>query len=117
MHILPYPRGRRKARHWFTVNIFFVIEHKALQNKKPIPKTYCPRKEAVKELHKYITELQQQNYAIILVLDANQMARSCYIKNGVKQHTIKWLKISTCMSDPFTDMFGGHPPTTTINEE
>jgi hypothetical protein len=54
-----------------------IMELKA-KREKTIPKTtFCPRKEAIKALSTLITDLQEQNHAIILMVDANQTSKEC----------------------------------------
>jgi hypothetical protein len=48
-------------------------ERQAMQQKFCIPHNFYPCKEAIKELWKYMQELQQKDHhAILLALDANQ---------------------------------------------
>ncbi len=67
---------------------------KAALKKKNLPSTtLCPRKEAIKALSSIIGELQSQDHAIILSIDANQTPSECQNASGVKPHTIEWLRI------------------------
>jgi len=79
-----------------------------------IKSNYCPCKAAVKEITEYIKDLQRHNHAIILLLDANQTYASCYTQTGLKPFSIEWLHINTGMDDPFINLFGSRPSTTTI---
>lgn len=75
----------------------------------------CPRKEAIKELYSTILELKSKNHSIILALDANQTSTSCYSKGTAKHHTIEWLRLETGLDDPFIQIHGHRPTTTTIH--
>ncbi len=67
------------------------MEKAALKKKNiPSPKL-CPRIEAIKALSSIIGELQSQDYAIILSIDANQTPFECQTASGIKPHTIEWL--------------------------
>jgi hypothetical protein len=56
------------------------MEQEQLKNKNASTKFTCPRMEAIKELQIFITQLQEQQHSIILILDANQMSKACYSK-------------------------------------
>ncbi len=63
-------------------------------NKKGIipPQSFCPRSNAIQCLKQLMEELQKQQHAIILMLDANQSIQDCYNSKGLKKHSIEWLK-------------------------
>jgi hypothetical protein len=57
--------------------------------------------------------LQQQNHAIILMIDAKQTMADCYKDSSVKPYSIEWLCIQRGMTDPFINNFGSCPNSTT----
>jgi endonuclease/exonuclease/phosphatase family metal-dependent hydrolase len=67
------------------------------------------------KLYSYIKQLQREDQAILLALDANQTSRACYTSKGTKPHTIEWRKIETGMDDPFIKLHGNPPPATTLH--
>jgi len=83
-----------------------------LQNRIP-DKKYCPRKHAIQRLDDLISSLQPERHAIILMLDANQTPKECYSSCEIKPYTIEWLKERRGLNDPFIDLCGAHPNSTT----
>lgn len=92
-----------------------LMELNTKRSNKPMNSTFCPRKAAIKALSDVLTSLQEQNHAIILMVDANQTHQECYTNKGIKPHSIEWLRIEHGLDDPFVTHFGQRPPTTTIN--
>jgi hypothetical protein len=91
----------------------FMMEKDAIK-KKQIPSNHlCPRKEAIKALSQIIGELQSQDHAIILTVDANQSVSECHSNMGLKTHTIEWLRIEHGLDDPFITLQGSRPTSTT----
>jgi hypothetical protein len=78
--------------------------------------TFCPCKAAIKALSDTIALLQEQNHAIILMIDANQATHKCYPNKGIKLHSIERLCLEHGLDDPFTEHFRKRPPTTMINK-
>ncbi len=76
---------------------------------------YCPRKDAIKELSNLIASLQEQEHAIILMIDANQASIECVNSKGIEPHSIEWLRVEHGLDDQLIEHFGRRPPTTTIN--
>jgi hypothetical protein len=91
-----------------------LMELETKRSKIPLT-TFCPRKAAIKALSDLLTYLQEQDHAIILMVDANQSHQECFTNKGVKIHSIEWLRIEHGLEDPFVSHFGKRPPTTTIN--
>jgi len=82
------------------------------QGKSPDPK-FCPRKDAILRLDYLIQSLQQQQHAIVLMLDANQTSQECYINNTIRPFSIEWLRLCRGMDDPFVQLTGKRPNSTT----
>jgi hypothetical protein len=89
-------------------------EIKRMSSKRPL-NTFCPRKNAIMTLHSYITSLQQLQHAIVLMIDANQASKDCYTSTDVRPYTIEWLRITCGLLDPFVELHGHRPNSTTIN--
>jgi hypothetical protein len=66
--------------------------------------TKCPRKEAIKALSDIIGKLQEEEHAIIIAIDANQTPEECRHSQGVRNHTIEWLRIEHDLDDPFISL-------------
>jgi hypothetical protein len=94
---------------------YTMMEFEAKKQKRAPTSSFCPRKAAIKELSNTIASLQEQDHAIILMIDANQTSKECFSSKGIKTHSIEWLRIEHGMDDPFIDHFGRRPLTTTIN--
>jgi len=90
-----------------------IYEKSCLASKRPIQPNLCPRKHAIITLQAYIESLQKQDHAIILMVDANQASHECYSSTDVRPYTIEWLKIQCNLSDPFIDLVGKRPSSTT----
>jgi hypothetical protein len=90
-----------------------IYEKSCLASKCPIQPNFCPRKHAIITLQAYIESLQKQDHAIILIVDANQASHECYSSTDVRPYTIEWLKIQCNLSDPFIDLVGKRPSSTT----
>jgi hypothetical protein len=87
------------------------------KQKKVLPKaSFCPRKAAIKALSSLITTLQEQNHAIIIMIDANQASKEFISKHGTKLHSIEWLRLEHGLDDPFIDHFGKCPSMTTVHK-
>jgi hypothetical protein len=84
----------------------------ALQAKREPPRFFCPRTDAIKCLNKKIKELQDKGHAIILMIDANQSLADCTSK-GIKPYSIAWLQVERGMDDPFIQLVGHWPNSTT----
>ena len=77
-------------------------------------KDFCPRIAAIKHLKEIIRSLQTCNHAIILMIDANQSHDDCFTKfPTVKPFSIKWLRVQCGMDDPFVQLVGRRPNSTT----
>lgn len=85
-----------------------------MKRNNPSLANQCPRKAAIRALSDLIEELQGKSHAIILAIDANQTPKECVKRNSIIRHTIEWLKMEYNMSDPFIDMIGSRPPSTTL---
>jgi hypothetical protein len=92
----------------------YMMERTAMNQKKHPSSNLCPRREAIKALSSIISELQSQDHAIILNIDANQTPTECYTKAGIKIHTIEWLKTEHGLDDPFLMLHDARPSSTTI---
>lgn len=93
-------------------------EKNALSNKSVNQKPFCPRTNAIKCLNELIPNelilnLQSNNHAIVLMLDANQMLTRCFHKNSVKPYSIEWLRLERGMDDPFIQTMMTRPNSTT----
>jgi len=64
--------------------------------------SFCPHSDAIKWLDELIHSLQQQNHAIILMLDAHQSSQ----ESTVKPFSIEWLWLPCGMEDPFITLTG-----------
>ncbi len=47
------------------------------------------------------------------MLNVNQSMAECYIGGKLKDYSIEWLEFQRGMSDPFTQLVGRHPNSTT----
>jgi hypothetical protein len=72
-----------------------------------------PEKDAIVRLDSLIHLLQQQQHAIVLMLDANQTSQECFSNNTIHPFSIEWLRIRRGMDDPFVQLTGKHPNSTT----
>lgn len=78
------------------------LQEKAfLKEKRGVPNFCCPRIDAIKWLNNIIASLQEQNHAVILMIDANQSLLDCSSSKGIKTFSIQWLHIQRGMVDPF----------------
>lgn len=91
----------------------FLMETEALKSNKALLMNRCPRKEAIKALSDIIAALQEQDHAIILTIDANQTPLECQNANGIKPHSIEWLRMEHGLDDPFLLLHNKRPNTTT----
>lgn len=90
-----------------------IFERNSLRTRS-IPKTsFCPRREAMKRLNEKIRDLQKLGHAIVLMLDANQAVADCYPNETVRPYSIEWLCLQRGLSDPFTQLTGKRPNSTT----
>jgi endonuclease/exonuclease/phosphatase family metal-dependent hydrolase len=60
-----------------------------------------------------IRELQSKNHVIVLMIDANQSHSECFSSKGLKPFSIEWLSLQQGMDDPFVQLTGHHPNSTT----
>lgn len=90
-----------------------LMERDALKKNKILPASTCPRKEAIKAIGNIIENLQRKNHAIILMVDANQTVKESTQKNIIKLHSIEWLRVKYGLVDPFLELMGCRPNTTT----
>jgi hypothetical protein len=74
---------------------------------------FCPRIDAINRLNKKIQELQDDGHAIILMIDANQSLADCITSRGIKPFSIEGLRVERGMDDPFIQLFGSRPNSTT----
>jgi hypothetical protein len=90
--------------------------YKRHQKKKGVPpsQSFCPCSNAIHCLSKLIEELQQQQHAIILMLDANHSLQDFFNSKGLKKHSIEWLRIQHGMDDPFISLAGSRPKSSTL---
>jgi hypothetical protein len=91
----------------------FLMETDDLRKKQAPSTKCCPRKEAIKALSEKISELQEQDHAIILTIDANQTPLECRNTNGLKPYTIEWLRLEHGLDDAFLLLHGTRPDSTT----
>ena len=71
-------------------------------------------KQCIKNrINNLIQDLQQKQHAIIFMLDANQTLGECFKKDKIKQHTVEWLRLQRGMDDPFIQLMGHRPNSTT----
>jgi hypothetical protein len=77
--------------------------------------TNCPRKEVIKNLNNTIKDLQTRNHDIILMLDANQSLADCFSGSSIKPYSIEWLRLQRGLDDPFIQLVGRRPNSTTYN--
>jgi hypothetical protein len=75
---------------------------------------FCPRVNAIKNLNKVISEFQNKQHAVILMLDANQSLSECFMGKTVKPYYIEWLHLQQGMEDPFIKIVNFCPNSTTI---
>jgi hypothetical protein len=91
------------------------LYEKAMSRNGNIPsKKFCPRINAILQLNNIIKNLQQQNHAIILMLDANQSFLECHKGKAIKPYSIEWLRVQRGMEDPFIKLKNSRPNSTTI---
>jgi hypothetical protein len=88
-------------------------EKQACKDNSIPSKCFCPRTDTIWRLDTVIQELQQQNHAIILMIDANQSYFECSSARGIKPFSIKWLHLQCRMDDPFISLVGRWPNSTT----
>jgi hypothetical protein len=91
-----------------------LMEREAMTTRKTLSPNKCPRKEAIKAIGENIQDLQKQDHAIILMIDANQTINECKTKNSIITHSIEWLRIEYDLTDPFVDIMGKRPDSTTL---
>jgi hypothetical protein len=60
-----------------------------------------------------IRELQSKNHVIALMIDANQSHSECFYSKVLKPFSIEWLSLQQRMDDPFVQLTGHHPNSTT----
>jgi endonuclease/exonuclease/phosphatase family metal-dependent hydrolase len=89
------------------------MEKEDIQKKRVLSAPRCPRKEAFKALGALIEDLQDKHHKTILMIDANQTSRQCTTAAGTKSYSIEGLQIKYDMDDPFVQLIGQRPPTTT----
>jgi hypothetical protein len=77
-------------------------------------KSFCPRIHAIRQLNNIIHNLQQQQHAILLMLDANQTVSECYKGNKLIPYSIEWLCLQRGMDDPFIKLLNARPNSTTV---
>ena len=67
-----------------------VNEHHSLKlNNTYDHQEFLSQKDAIKHLNQLITELQQQNHAVVLMLDANQSYDNCFSGDTLKPYSIE----------------------------
>lgn len=92
----------------------FIYEKEAMRTNSAILNPGpCPRKGAIQALSNLISDLQTNDHGIILCLDANQSTSDCYRGDRVMDHTIEWLRLEHGLSDPFIQLMGRRPNSTT----
>jgi hypothetical protein len=92
-----------------------VDEHHSLKlNSTYGHQEFLSQKDAIKPLNQLITELQQQNHAVVLMLDANQSYDNCFSGDTLKPYSIEWLRTQRGMPDPFVQKTGSKPNSTTL---
>jgi hypothetical protein len=89
------------------------MHSKSLYTRSVPRKDFCPRVHTIKRLDKLIKSLQKQQHAIILILDANQTHQECVTKSSIKPHTIEWPRMRRGIDDPFLQLMGSCPNSTT----
>jgi hypothetical protein len=90
-----------------------LYEHQCITSDEIPNPNYCPRKAAIQHLDSIIQSLQQQHHSIVLMLDANQASHECYTTNSIHHHSIKWLCTQRGLDDPFVQLTGRGPFSTT----
>lgn len=58
-------------------------------------------KEVIKAFGELISELQEDNHAIILAIDANQTPQEAMSRTGPKPYSIEWLHLEYGLQDPY----------------
>jgi hypothetical protein len=74
----------------------------------------APLQNAINDLNSLIFSVQLSGHSIILLIDANQSHDECLSNGKVKPFTIKWLKQSRELEDPFVSLTG-RPNSKTTN--
>jgi len=70
------------------------LNERACKNPNTLPTpNHCQQKETIIHLDSLISTLQQQNHAIILMMDANQALHECFVNGSVRSHSIEWLRL------------------------
>jgi hypothetical protein len=108
-------KGTTKGENTVYAQQMTLMEQHAYKANRVLPLGICPRKEAIKALSTLLGTLQEQDHAIILLLDANQTPRECHTSQNIKKHSIEWLKMEHGLDDPFIELCGQRPPTTTLH--
>jgi hypothetical protein len=108
------PKGAKAGVNTFYSQQVYLMEREALNNKSTPSTSKCPRREAIKALSQIIGELQQQDHAIVLTIDANQTSLESHNASGPKPHSIEWLRMEHGMDDPFEKLHGDRPSSITV---
>jgi hypothetical protein len=90
-----------------------IHEKQSIRANRPISSKSCPRIDAIKRLNDKKMELQNKNHAVVLMLDANQSLSDCYPSGNLKPYSIEWLRLQRGMMDPFINLVGHRPNSTT----
>jgi hypothetical protein len=91
-----------------------LMEQHAIKNGQALPPKMCPRQEAIKAIGEIIHELQSQNHALLLLIDANQTPKESTTKHTIKKYSIEWLRVTYGLTDPFIELLQQRPNTTTL---
>lgn len=78
-----------------------LMEQEQLAQRNASSPIKCPRKAAIKELSTLLSDLQDQDHSIILLIDANQTPVESKTSSGVSPLSIEWLRIEHDLKDPF----------------
>lgn len=77
-------------------------------------KKFCPRANAIQKLNEIIHQLQQQQHAIVVMLNAKQSTSEYFKGNMVKPYSIEWLRLQRSMDDPVIKLLNSRPNSTTL---
>jgi hypothetical protein len=91
-----------------------IYERHSLRSNTPPSSSFCPRSHSMKNLNKIIEHFQKEKHAVVLMLDANQSQQDCYNSKGVINFSIQWLKNERGLDDPFVQLIGHRPNSTTL---
>jgi hypothetical protein len=100
------PKGTKAGVNTFQSQQVYLMEKVALKNNLIPSTSKCPRQEAIKALSQIIGELQQQDHAIVLTIDAHYMPLDCHNVSGPKCHSIEWLCMEHRLDNPLKTLHG-----------